>query len=153
RGQSGVEELDRPDGRQVAGRVEGDARSGFRFAPRDGGPPIALEPGLAIRRGRPPGADGPATTGPPPFHLLAGEAARLSGLIRSVTETEVRWGPDWQGGEITLTRGCVQAIVQRTGDARVLGDSFESIDAARWSVSGRPTTAERPRLDQARSLR
>jgi hypothetical protein len=153
RGQSGVEGLDRPDGRRVPGRIEGDARSGFRFAPRDGGPPIALEPGLAIRReGRSPGPDGRASTGPPPFHLLAGEAARLSGLIRAVSGAEVRWTPDWQAGEITMPRGCVQAIVQRPGEARVLADSFEAIDPARWSVTGRPATAERPRLDRSRSL-
>ena len=49
-GQAGVEELDRPDGQRIAGRIEGDARSGFRFAPRGGGPPIALEPGAMVRR-------------------------------------------------------------------------------------------------------
>ena len=37
RGQAGSESLERPDGRRVEGRMEGDARSGFRFVTRDGG--------------------------------------------------------------------------------------------------------------------
>jgi hypothetical protein len=154
RGQSGVEELDRPDGRRVAGRLEGDARSGFRFAPKEGGPPIAMEPGLVIQRQESSsGPGGPSRIGPSPFHLLAGEAARLSGVIREVTPTEVRWVPDWQSGTIAMPRGCVQAIVQRPGEARVLADSFEAIDASRWSTTGRPTIVDQPRLDQERSLR
>ncbi len=152
RGQAGVEELERPGGRRTPGRIEGDARSGFRFTPKDGGSPIALEPGVTVLREA--GAAGPtAPTGPPPFQLLAGEAARLSGSIRTLTATEVRWGPGWQAGELTMPRGCVQAIVQRSGKARVLADGFESIDAARWSVMGSPATAEQPRLDDGRSLR
>jgi hypothetical protein len=152
RGQGGVEEIDRPEGRRVAGRIEGDARSGFRFAPRDGGSPIPLEPGVTIRRDGP-GSGGRPSTGPPPFHLLAGEAARLSGTLRTLTMGEVRWSPAWQAGEMTVPRGCVQAIVQRPGEARVLADSFEAIDTTRWSVAGKPDTAEQPRLDEARSLR
>jgi hypothetical protein len=154
RGQAGVEELDRPGGRRVAGRIEGDARSGFRFAPRDGGSPIALEPGVTIlREARTTAASEPASSGPPPFQLLAGEAARFSGSIRALTQTELRWGPGWQAGEVAMPRGCVQAIVQRPGEARVLADGFETIDAERWSVTGSPATAERPRLDEGRSLR
>ncbi len=155
RAQSDVEELERPDGRRIPGRIEGDARSGFRFAPREGGgAAIAMEPGMAIRREpRPPGADGTATAGAPPFHLMAGEVARLSGLLRAVTATEVRWVPDWQAAEIAMPRGAVQAIVQRPGEARVLADRFEAIDATRWTVTGRPEAVEQPRLDQDRSLR
>jgi hypothetical protein len=153
-GQVAVEELDRLDGRSVPGRLEGDARLGFRFAPRDGGPPIALDPGLTIRRqGSGPITAGPASTGSPPFHLLGGETARLSGLIRAITATEVRWNPAGQAGEIALPRAAVQAIIQRPGEARVLADSFEAIDPSRWTVTGNPATAERPRLDEGRSLR
>ena len=80
------EELDRPDGRKTPGRIAGDARSGFRFAPADGGASIALEPGMTIRgaaRGPETAADPPAPTPaiPPPFHLLVGESARLSGAL------------------------------------------------------------------------
>jgi hypothetical protein len=154
RGQVAVEELERPGGRRIAGRIEGDARSGFRFAPRDGGPPIAIEPGLTVLRGaQAAGPGGPATAGPPPFQVLAGESARLSGSIRTLTKTELRWAPGWQAGELTMPRGCVQAIVQRPGEARVLADGFETIDAARWSVVGRPATAETPRLEEGHSLR
>jgi hypothetical protein len=154
RGQAGVEELDRPGGRRVPGRIEGDARSGFRFVPRDGGSPIAMEPGFTVlREDRAAGAGEPAPSGPPPFQLLAGAAARLSGTIRTLTKTEVRWAAGWQAGELTMPRGCVQAIVQRPGEARVLADGFETIDAARWAVTGSPATAEQPRLGEGRSLR
>src|SRR5690349_2798774 len=70
-GQGGIEEIDRPEGRRVAGRIEGNVRSGFRFARPDAGSPIPLEPGVTIHRGGP-GPGGRASTGPPPFHLLAG---------------------------------------------------------------------------------
>jgi hypothetical protein len=154
RGQGGVEVLERPEGRRLPGRIEGDARSGFRFAPRDSGPPIALEPGAIVRREESViGPDGRASSGPPPFHLLAGEAARLSGTIRALNKDEVRWAPGWQAGEVTLPRGCVQAIVQRPGEARVLVERFETIGPARWSVSGHPTVAERPRPDGGRGVR
>ncbi len=154
RGQAGVEELDRSGVRRVPGRIEGDARSGFRFAPRDGGSPIALEPGVTIlREARDASVGGQAATGPPPFQVMAGEAARLSGSIHALTKTELRWGPSWQAGEVAMPRGCVQAIVQRPGEARVLADGFSTIDAARWSVTGKPETAEQPRLEEGRSLR
>ncbi|HLH27982.1 MAG TPA: hypothetical protein VKW77_03650, partial [Acidimicrobiales bacterium] len=105
RGQGGGEVLDRPEGRRLPGRIEGDARSGFRFALRDGGAPIALEPGAIIRReGSASGAGGRSSGGPPPFHLLAGEAARLSGRIRALSKDEVRWAPAWEAGEVTLPR-------------------------------------------------
>jgi hypothetical protein len=158
RGQAGVEELDRPDGQRIAGRIDGDARSGFRFAPRGGGPPIALEPGAMIRRegqgqGPGPGARPAASAGLPPFHLLVGEAARLSGTLRTLTGSEVRFAPAWQPGEVTMPRACLQAIVQRPGEARVLADGFETIDAARWSVTGVAATADRGRPGAGRVLR
>ncbi len=157
-GQAGVEELDRPDGQRIAGRIEGDVRSGFRFAPRGGGPPIALEPGAVIRRegqgqGPGPGALPAAPAGLPPFHLLVGEAARLSGSLRTLTGSEVRFAPAWQPGEVTMPRACLQAIVQRPGEARVLADGFETIDAARWSVTGIAATADRTRPGAGRVLR
>ncbi len=157
-GQAGVEELDRPDGQRIAGRIEGDARSGFRFAPRGGGPPIALEPGAIVRRegqgqGPGPGSRPAAPAGLPPFHLLVGEAARLSGTLRTLTGSEVRFAPAWQPGEVTMPRACLQAIVQRPGEARVLADGFEAIDAARWSVAGIAATADRTRPGAGRVLR
>ena len=140
-GQAGVEELDRPDGQRIAGRIEGDARSGFRFAPRGGGPPIALEPGAMIRRegqGRGPGR-ARARRHRPACRRSTCWSARPRGsraALRTLTGSEVRFAPDWQPGEVTMPRACVQAIVQRPGEARVLADGFEAIDAARWSVTG-----------------
>ncbi len=153
RGQSTTEELVRPDGRKVAGRIEGNARVGFRFAPADGSAPIRIEPGTTIRREAPTSATPPTTAGWPPFHLLAGEAARLSGTIRSVADDRVTWSMEGRSGEIILPRACVQAIVQRPGEARVLADSFESIDSSRWSATGHPEIVDGPHVDGSRALR
>jgi hypothetical protein len=147
---SGPETLERPDGRRVDGRIEGDARSGFRFVPRGGDPPSALEPGCVVHHAAP-GPDPLAS--PPPFQILVGQAARLSGSLRAVTRTEVRLAVGWQAGEVTLPRPCVQAIVQRPGEARVLVDGFEALDGARWSISGKPETTAEPHASEQRSLR
>ena len=136
RGQPVVEELERPDGRRVPGRIEGDARSGFRFAPTDGGPRDRDGAGDGRSAGR---------GGPPERTSRRRPARRRStcwparprgsrGCSGAVTAVEVRWAPDWQSGAIAMPRGCVQSIVQRPGEARVLADSFEAIDPSRWSV-------------------
>ncbi len=152
RGQSIAEELVRPDGRKVAGRIEGNPRIGFRFTPADGSAPIPIEPGMTIRREAPTSATPPTTAGLPPFHLLAGEAARLSGTLRSVGDDRVTWSIEGRSGEIILPRACVQAIVQRPGEARVLSDSFESIDSSRWSSTGHPEIVDGPHVDGSRAL-
>ena len=150
RGQAAPETLERPDGRKVEGRLEGDARSGFRFVPRDGGAPLALEPGCVVHQGGP----GPnILASPPPFHVLVGEAARLSGSLRGWTGATVRLGVGWQPGEVTLPRPCVQAIVQQPGEARVLVEGFEALDPARWSIRGAAELVDQPHLSERRSLR
>src|SRR5262245_33879553 len=111
-GQAAWESLERPDGRKVEGRLEGAARSGFRCVPRAGGPAVAREPGCVVHQGEP-GPD--LLASPPPFHVLVGEAARLSGALRALTGATVRLGVGWQSGEVTLPRPCVQAIVQQPG--------------------------------------
>src|SRR5689334_13484562 len=133
-GQAAWESLERPDGRKVEGRLEGAARSGFRFVPRDGSTPVALEPGCVVHQGGP-GPD--LLASPPPFHVLVGEAARLSGSLRALTGATVRLGVGWQSDEVTLPRPCVQAIVQQPGEARVLVEGFEVLDPARWSIQGK----------------
>ncbi|HZW33179.1 MAG TPA: hypothetical protein VFF52_20855, partial [Isosphaeraceae bacterium] len=150
RGQAAPESLERPDGRRVEGHMEGDARSGFRFVPRDGGAPLALEPGCVVHQGGP-GPD--LLASPPPFHVLVGEAARLSGWLRGLTGATVRLGVGWQSGEVTLPRPCVQAIVQQPGEARVLVEDFEALDPARWSIRGPAELVDQPHLSQRRSLR
>ncbi len=109
--------------------------------------------GAARGPGTPANPPAPTAATPPPFHLLVGESARLSGALGALTRSEVRWAPGWQRGEITLPRRCVQAIVQRPGEAQVLADRFDAIDPARWSITGKPATAEQPGRGEGRSLR
>jgi hypothetical protein len=149
-GQTGAETLERPDGRRVEGRIEGDARAGFRFVPRGAGAPWALERGCVVHHH---GSAPDSLASPPPFHVLVGEAARLSGSLRELTKTTVRLRPKWQTGDVTLPRPCVQAIVQRPGEARVLVEGFEVLDASRWSIVGKPELADDPHFSERRSLR
>jgi hypothetical protein len=145
-GRTAKETLKRPDGRPIAGRLEGDASAGFRFVPRgegaEGGATAALEPGSIITFE---GAGRDPLDSPPPFRVLVGETARLSGSLRELTPERVRLRVGRQGAEVTLPRGCVQAIVQRPGEARVLAEGFESLDPSRWTIDGKPELATRPR--------
>jgi hypothetical protein len=152
--QAGTESLERPDGPRVEGRIEGDATAGFRFIPRGAGSgpgaAIVLEPGSIISHE---GSAADALSSAPPFHVLVGEAARLSGTLRELTRDSVRLGVGWRSGEVTLPRACVQAIVQRPGEARVLADGFETLDPSRWSIAGKTELVNEPRLSERRSLR
>ncbi len=145
-GQAGKETLKRADGRQVAGRMEGNASSGFRFVPGGegaaGGDAVALESGSIIDFE---GSVADPLDSPPPFHVLVGATARLSGTLRKLSSESVRLGVGRQAGEVTLPRGCVQAIVQHPGEARVLAEGFESLDPSRWMIGGKPELATQPR--------
>src|SRR5262249_31725323 len=101
RGDSRVESLDRPGGQSVEGRIEGDARAGFRFAPRDPAVPLPLEPGSVVHFR---GAGPDALASPPPFHVLVGEALRVSGSLRGASQTAVWLQVAWQGSGLTLPR-------------------------------------------------
>lgn len=156
--QAASESLERPGGESIPGRIAGDARSGFRFIPARGGAPIMLEAGATIRRDDPsrpatPSSSAPLTAGPPPFYLLSGEAGRFSGLLRSLDGARAVFAPAWQTDDLTIPRACIQAIVQRPGEARILVESFDQIDRSRWSVSGDAIAAERSPAGSGRCLR
>jgi hypothetical protein len=150
RGQSAFETLHHPDGQRVEGQIAGDARSGFRFVSHVGSSALNLEPGSIVHHG----GSGPSLAASlPPFHFLVGTAARLSGSLRELTAASVRLIPAWQHGDVTLPRGCVQAIVQRPGEARILVDGFETLDRSRWTISGTPESVGDLHLSGARSVR
>ena len=118
--------------------------------PVDGSPPLALEAGSIVH------FDGPgpdAVTSPPLFRVLSGEALRLSGSLRSISPTAVRLGVSWQRPEISASRPGVQVVLQRPGVARVLVDNFESLDASRWTTSGKVSLVDQPHLSERKSLR
>jgi hypothetical protein len=149
-GQSSVESLERPGGERTQGRLTGDARSGFGFIPSGASSPRSLEPGCVVHFN---GSGPDSLTNTPPFRVLIGETLRLSGSLRGITRTTVRMGLVWQAQEVTLPRPGVQAVVQRAGEARILVDGFETLDAARWSIDGKPSLVEQPHLSERRSLR
>jgi hypothetical protein len=150
-GQGMGETFERPGGERAPGRLVGDARAGFAF--QSAGPDgarLALEPGGVIEF---PTAGLPSLTSPPPYRVLIGDLLRLSGTLKSVSRSAVRFGVGWQSGEITLERPGVQAVVQRPGEARVLVDGFEALDQSRWTITGKPELVDQPRVSEHRSLR
>lgn len=144
--------LVRPDGRRVAGKLRGDASTGFAFFPAGSTTtkPIRLERGELVV------FDGPEpdpTAGFPPFRIEMGLGQRISGRLGSVDERVVRMIESSAGGPLTIDRPGVSAVIQRPGEILVLQDGFETINAARWTGVGAPGLAETPRAEGARSLR
>lgn len=149
-GQTRVESLERPGGQRVAGRLAGDSKTGFAFIPVDSSVPLVLEAGAIVH------FDGSGPTpliSTPPFRVLIGDSLRLTGYLRSITESSVRLGLGWQARELTMPRPGVQAIVQRRGESRVLVDGFETLNRTRWSITGKPELVTAPHLTDKHSLR
>ncbi|MGO9469462.1 MAG: hypothetical protein ACLQIB_06560 [Isosphaeraceae bacterium] len=150
RAQTSIETLERPGGQHIEGRLEGDSRSGFRFRPREAETPLAIEAGSVIQAN---GSSADSLAGLPPFRVLVGESLRLSGLIRSISESSVRLKLSWQGEEVALPRPGVQSVIQRPGEARILADGFDRLDASRWSIEGKASIVADPHLSDKSSLR
>jgi len=152
RGQTGasVEALESPSGKHALGSLEGDTRSGFRFRSRDSGTPAAIAPGSILHMD---GFSQDSLVGLPPFRVVVGEMLRLSGMIRSINESRVMVKLSWQDEEVALPRPGVQSVIQRPGEARVLADGFERLDAARWSIEGKASISADPRFSDKSSLR
>ena len=89
----------------------------------------------------------------PLFRVLVGEVLRLSGSLRSISQTGVRLGVSWQGPEIVLPRPGVQVVLQRPGVARVLVDNFESLEPSRWTKNGKVSLVDEPHASERKSLR
>ena len=151
-GHSGGDSLERADGQKIQGRLEGNATAGFRFLPLADGTnaAIPLDAGSIIHH-EDTSADSLASA--PPFHIMVGESGRLSGTLRELTRDTVRIGVGWQTGEVVLPRAAVRSIIQRPGEARVLADSFETLDRSRWSITGKAESVAEPRLREQHSLR
>ena len=87
------------------------------------------------------------------FRVLVGDALRLSGSLRSISESAVRLGVSWQSPEIVLPRPGVQVVLQRPGMARVLVDNFETLEPSRWSKTGNVSLVDEPHASERKSLR
>jgi hypothetical protein len=149
-GQAPVESLERPGGERVPGKLSGSAAAGFSFIPADGSAPLSVAPDSVVHFD---GHSLDSRAAPPLFRVLVGEALRLSGSVRSISQSAVRLGVNWQGPEIVLARPGVQAVLQRPGVARVLVDNFEALDASRWSKSGKLSLVDEPHASERKSLR
>jgi len=144
-----IETIERPGGQRVEGRLAGDARSGFGFVPANGSSTLPLEPGSVIHCD---GSSPDFLASPAPFRVLAGEALRLSGMVKGISPTALRLGVSWQSREVTVARPGVQAVVQRPGEAKVLIDGFETLDTSRWSIDGKVVIAKEPHLSEQHSV-
>jgi hypothetical protein len=127
----------------------GGPPSGLGFVPdsQKTEKPLPLEPGFLVTFQEPGRA---ATSIPPLFQVLVGENARISGLLRSVSDKAVILSVPWQSSEITVARPGVQAVLQRPGEARIFADGFDRIDPSRWSLTGKPEVGAASRAKEER---
>jgi hypothetical protein len=128
------ESLDRPGNPRLEGRLVRDLSSGLSFLPRgESSRAVALPPGSVVEFRGP----GPSASAIPPlFQMRVGETARISGTLRAVGGKALVLGVPWQGGEVTIARPGVQALLQRPGEAGLFAEGFETLDRSRWSPEG-----------------
>lgn len=146
--------LDRAGQARVEGRLA-EAGSELRFSVGSGASErsLALEPGSVLTFE---GSAPVAAAIPPLFQVSVGETARLSGMLRGVTDKAVTLSVPWQAAEVQIARSGVQAVIQRPGEARLFADRFNRIDATRWTVEGKPEVlalSGRDASDQQRGVR
>ena len=145
-----VESIEGPDGKHQAGKLAGDAASGYRFEPDGGGPARPLEAGDAVSFDGP-GSD--AATATPAFRAELGLGQRISGRLGAVGAADVTLEDGPGRKPATIARAGVLALQQRPGEVLVFQDDFEAIDPARWAVVGEPATVAEPRLAGAHALK
>ncbi len=144
-----LESIARPDGQASYGRVAGDAGGGFRFEPMGGEPAVPLE------KAGPVTIEGPPTdlaSGYPPMRVLLGLDQQISGRLGSVGEDSIRLEDGPSGRAVVVARSGAAALTQRPGEALVIQDGFEALDAERWSNVGEPEVVAEPHLAGSRSL-
>jgi hypothetical protein len=144
------ESIEMADGRRVEGRLEGDSRAGFRFIPAGGGRAVSLE---TLNRVAFSGKGPDPSSGSVPFTARLGFGGRISGRLAVVTPDAVRLEDGPGGRPVKIARAGVLAIDQRPGEAQVIRDGFESIDASRWTVTGSAESVAEPRNSGGKSLR
>src|SRR5271157_3632652 len=135
--QTGAVFLDRGGQPRLKGSLLSDLGSGLKFLPRAGEPqrPVALEAGSVLSFQ---GTEPLAVSIPPLYRVQVGESARISGMLHAVSDKAVTLGVPWQEAEVVVARPGVQAVLQRTGEARVFVDRFDRLIDSRWLCSGKP---------------
>jgi hypothetical protein len=130
------------EGTSVAGRLEGDARSGFTFRPEAGGAGMPLSALRAVRFA--PAAPDPAQPAPP-VQVDLGHVGRVGGSLVALDADALRLGGGPGGASLAIARGGVRAVRQRPGEAQVLAEAFDSLRESTWSRVGTPeVVAEGP---------
>lgn len=138
----GVASTRTPAGSRITGRLEGDAEKGFVLIPAAGGDPLPLEQLHQVEFAREPGQ--PAGSSPP-FHVLVGPSDRLSGRLDRITSSQVFLAEGPGGRPLAIQRAGARAVVQSPGQAIVLVESFDNLDATPWKTSGKFELRESPR--------
>ncbi len=138
---SAVVLLDRAGQPRIEGTLLLEPGGRLKLVPRDGrlSGPTTLEPGAIVSL---PASAPQVTAIPPLFRVQVGETARISGMLRAVTDKAVLLSVPWQAADVAVTRPGVQAVLQRPGEARLFADRFDRLEPARWSVRGKPQPAE-----------
>jgi len=144
-----LDRLETPDGRAIVGRLTARGALVWEFLPQGGGRAVPVVEGAVIRLS---GGVTDAAAAPPSFRVLMGEALRLSGVLRSIDPGSVVLWAAGVGREVTLPRPGVQAVIQRPGEARVLAESFDRLDAGRWVTTGSPALVTAPVRSAPRAL-
>lgn len=144
-----AEALERAANPATPGRLAVDPAGGFTFRPADGGPPVVLEPGMVVRNES---AAAPPSAGLPPFRADLGLGQRISGGLTAVDARHVVLQTVVAPGPLRLDRAGVQSLVQRTGESVILDEGFETLESARWSIVGEPSTTAESKLTGSRCL-
>ena len=139
----GIASTRTPAGSQITGRLEGDADKGFVLIPASGGDPLPLEQLQRVEFAREPGQ--PAGSSPP-FHVLVGPSGRLSGRLDRITNSQIFLAEGPGGRPLAIQRAGARAVVQSPGQAIVLVEPFDSLDATPWQTTGKFELRESPEL-------
>lgn len=146
----GVEWIETGDGARLEGKLGGDARNGFHFTPRGGGTPLALE---TLRRIRFEPVAPDRTRPLPLFSVLLRPRGRIAGRLGSLDADHLRFEAGMNDSRLTIHRAGIKALIQRPGEALVLADGFETIDAKRWTITGQPESITEPVREGKRGLK
>ncbi len=130
-----VETVELADGLKSIGQLVADPTSGVAFLRSGETVPIPLE---RVRSIKIEGPESDAPLGIPPFQVHLGNGNRISGKLLRLEGDKVRLDSGQGRLPWAVARSGITTIQQRPGEVQVLREGFETIDAGRWSQTGRP---------------
>jgi hypothetical protein len=141
--------LEAPDGTRQPGLLAEDPAGGFAFRPATGNP-FPLSEGMTIRPADPPEA---TIAGAPPFRALLGSGQQVSGRLLGFDAGSIRLETRQGAPPVTIARPGALALTQRSGEALLLDEDFESLPAPGWEIKGDVSASDRFALRGRRSAR